>query len=102
MPNELNLNNKIEVLRVTIGDNTYDVPLATSLPYSKVKSLLGLMKKDETEQMDAFIEFFKNYIDPDVIDNLPMSALNELAKSWSETSESDGGESLGKSLASEI
>lgn len=102
MPNELNLNNKIEVLRVKISDKSYDVPLATSLPYKKVKSLMGLTKKKEEEQMDAFVEFFKDFIDPDVVDNLPMSALTELAKAWSTASETDGGESLGKSSASEV
>lgn len=101
MPNELNLNNKIEVLRVTIGDKVYDVPLATSLPYKEVKKLMEIVKKDETSQMDAFIEFFKLYIEPDVVDGLPISALNELAKSWSNESEASGGESLGKSSASE-
>lgn len=101
MPNELNLNNRIEVLKVKIGDKTYDVPLATSLPYKKVKSLMGLMKKEEGEQMDAFIEFFKEYIDPETVESLPMSALTELAKAWSSASETDGGESLGKSSASE-
>ena len=102
MPNELNLNSKTEVLRVKISDKSFDVPLATSLPYKKVKSLMGLTKKGEFEQMDAFIDFFKSYIDPDVIDNLPMSALTELAKAWSTASETEGGESLGKSSASEV
>ena len=102
MPTELNLNNKIEVLKVKISEKTYDVPLATSLPYKKVKSLMGLIKKEEGEQMDAFIEFFKGYIDPEVVDSLPMSALTELAKAWSSASETDGGESLGKSSASEV
>lgn len=102
MPNELNLNNKIEVLKVKIGETTYDVPLATSLPYKKVKSLMGLTKKEESEQMDAFVEFFKDYINPDVIDSLPMSALAELAKAWSNASETESGESLGKSSASEV
>lgn len=102
MPNELNLNNKIEVLRVTIGEKAYDVPLATSLPYKEVKKLMEIVKKDETSQMDSFVEFFKVYIDPDVIDSLPMSALGELAKAWSSESEASGGVSLGKSSASEV
>ena len=33
MPSELNLNSKTEVLRVKISDKSFDVPLATSLPY---------------------------------------------------------------------
>lgn len=102
MPKELKLNNKTEVINVTIGEKTYQVPLATSLPYKKVKTLMGLVKKDTDEQMDSFVEFFKDYIDGEVIDSLPMSSLTELAKEWSKASEEASGESLGKSSASEV
>ena len=101
MPKELNLNSITEVIKVTIGEKTYEIPLATSLPYKKVKTLMSLAKKDTDEQMDTFVEFFKDYIDGEVIDSLPMSALTELAKEWSKASEEASGESLGKSSASE-
>lgn len=45
MPKELKLNNKTEVINVTIGEKTYQVPLATSLPYKKVKTLMGRSPK---------------------------------------------------------
>lgn len=95
MPNELNLNNqKIDVLVVKIEDKEYKIPLATSLPYKEVKTLIGLHKNnDSVEAIDIFINFFKKYIDEDVIENLPMSALNELARAWSGANEEDLGES---------
>lgn len=97
MPKNLNLtNNTTEVLIVTIGDKDYKIPLATSLPYKKVKSLMGLTKLDDEAKIDAFIGFFKEYIPEKVIDELPMSALTELAKAWSGATEKDGGESLGE------
>lgn len=95
MPNELNLNNKLEVLKVTIEDKTYSIPLATSLPYKQVKKLIKLAKNEnEEEQLDSFIEFFKQYIDEEVIDNLPMTALTALAKAWTGAS---GEEEMGES-----
>lgn len=98
MPNELNLNQNIEVLVVTIGDKKYNVPLATSLPYKKAKALIKLAKKGEDEAMDAFIDFFAQYIPQDVLDELPMSALSQLAKAWSgKSNEDEDGESLGES-----
>ena len=98
MPNELNLNQNIEVLVVTIGDKKYNVPLATSLPYKKAKALIKLAKKGEEEAMDAFIEFFAQYIPQEVLDELPMSALSQLAKAWSgKSNEDEDGESLGES-----
>lgn len=95
MPNELNLNNKLEVLKVTIEDKTYSIPLATSLPYKQVKKLIKLAKNEnEEEQLDSFIEFFKQYIDEEVIDNLPMTSLTALAKAWTGAS---GEEEMGES-----
>lgn len=93
MPNELNLNTKVEVLVVTIEDKTYNIPLATSLPLKKAKGLMRLTSKSAEEQFDAFVEFFKEYIDADVVDNLPISALSELAKAWNGAN----GDSLGES-----
>lgn len=98
MPNELNLNQNIEVLVVNIGDKKYNIPLATSLSYKKAKTLIKLAKKGEDEAMDAFIEFFAQYIPQDVLDELPMSALEKLAKAWSgKSNEDEDGESLGES-----
>ena len=93
MPNELNLNTNVEVLIVTIGDKKYNIPLARSLPLKKAKGLMKLTSKSTEEQFDAFVEFFKEYIDAEVVDNLPISALTELAKAWN----SANGDELGES-----
>ena len=99
MPKELNLNNlPNEVLKVTIGEKTYTLPLANALPYSKVKKLIKISKTGDTEeQIDMFIAFFKEYIPEEVINNLPMASLTALAKAWGDTSEEDGGSDLGES-----
>ena len=44
MPKELNLKGNVEVLVVNIGDKTFKIPLATSLPYKKAKTLVKLAK----------------------------------------------------------
>lgn len=93
MPNELNLNTNVEVLVVTIEDKTYKIPLAKSLPLKKAKGLMKLTSKSTEEQFDAFVEFFKEYIDADVVDNLPISALTELAKAWNKANGDELGES---------
>ena len=98
MPKNVNLNQKTEVLVVNIEDKAYKIPLATSLPYKKVKALIKLAKKeDQFDQLDAFIEFFKEYIPEEVIENLPVSALNQLASAWSGASEKESGQELGES-----
>lgn len=96
MPKELNLDQNIEVLVVSIGDKKYKVPLAKSLPYKKAKALMKLAKTDEEEAIDTFIEFFAQYIPQEVLDELPMSSLTALAKAWTDQTE-ESGESLGES-----
>lgn len=98
MPKNINLNQKTEVLVVNIGDKSYKLPLATSLPYKKVKKLIGLANKEDVmEQLSAFIEFLKEYIPEDVIEDLPVSALNQLASAWSGASTNESGQELGES-----
>jgi len=99
MPKELNLNSlPVEVLKVTIGEQTYTLPLANALPYTKVKKLLKALKGDDTEeQIDNFIAFFKEYIPEEVIESLPMASLTALAEAWGDTSEENGGNTLGES-----
>lgn len=99
MPKELNLNNlPSEVLKVTIGDTVYTLPLANALPYSKVKKLLKITKSSDTEeQIDLFIAFFKEYIPEEVINDLPMASLTALANAWGDTSAIESGSNLGES-----
>jgi hypothetical protein len=96
MPKELNLNSRVEVLVVKIGDKAYNVPLATSLPYKKAKALIKLAKSDEESALEGFLEFFAEYIPSEVLDELPMSALTTLAKAWTGKTEEEGGQSLGE------
>lgn len=96
MPKELKLNGNVEVLVVKIGDKTFKVPLATSLPYKKAKALVKLAKGNEENALDGFIEFFAEYIPSDVLDELTMKDLTLLAKAWAGQTEKEGGQSLGE------
>ena len=95
MPNELNLSQNIEVLKVKIEDKEYSVPLASSLPYKKARELAKVVKKGDDEAMDAFLAFFGEHIPSEVLDNLPMSALTTLVKAWAGKND-DEGTSLGE------
>ena len=99
MPKELNLNTlPVEVIKVTIGEQTYTLPLANALPYSKVKKLIKISKSEDTEeQIDIFIAFFKEYIPEEVVETLTMKNLTAIAEVWGDTSEENGGSTLGES-----
>ena len=87
MPKELNLNTAKEVLVVKIFGKEYELPLASSLKVKEVKGLMALMKLEDDEKLNGFIEFFKNYIPEQVLDELPMKSLTELMNAWSESSD---------------
>ena len=96
MPKELNLNGNVEVLVVNIGDKTFKIPLATSLPYKKAKELVKLAKADEESALDGFLEFFSQYIPSDVLEELTMRELTMLAKAWTGQTKKEGGQTLGE------
>lgn len=112
MPNELNLNTKIEVLVVTIGDEKYNIPLAADLPYKKTKPLMKVAAKwknlDAEKEMDAeeldgimdvFFDFFKQYIPLEVLEELTSRNLMTLATTWigANNEGNDDGQTLGES-----
>ena len=86
MPKELNLNTDKEVLVVKIFDKEYQIPLASSLKVKEVKAIMALTKLEDDEKLNGFIDFFKNYIPEDVIEELPMSSLTQLMNAWSGSS----------------
>lgn len=86
MPKELILNTDKEVLVVKIFDKEYQIPLASSLKVKEVKAIMALTKLEDDEKLNGFIDFFKNYIPEDVIEELPMSSLTQLMNAWSGSS----------------
>lgn len=86
---KINLNDKpIEVLEIEIGDKTYKIPLGSSLPLKKVKSI-----KDE----DSVMEFLREYMPEKVVDNLTIAQLTQIFNVWSEETKKASGISLGES-----
>jgi len=79
---------QIDVLKATIGDKTYSIPLASSLPYVKLKA----MRTD-----DKVIEFFKEYIPEEVFNSLVTDEVMQLVKAWNDATEAEQGASVGES-----
>ena len=77
-----------EVLKATIGDKTYSIPLASSLPYVKLKAM---------RENDKVIEFFKEYIPEDVFNGLLTDEIMQLVKAWNDATQEATGASVGES-----
>ena len=87
---EVNIKRKkeTEVLKATIGDKTYSIPLASSLPYIKLKAM---------RENDKVIEFFKEYIPEEVFNSLLTDELMQLVKAWNDATLEATGASVGES-----
>lgn len=87
---EVNIKKKkeTEVLKATIGDKTYSIPLASSLPYVKLKAM---------RENDKVIEFFKEYIPEEVFNDLITDELMQLVKAWNDATLEATGASVGES-----
>lgn len=86
---KINLNNKpIDVLEIEIGDKIYKIPLGSSLPLKKAKTI-----KDE----ESVMEFLREYMPEKVVDNLTISQLAQIMNAWSEETKRASGISLGES-----
>ena len=77
-----------EVLKATIGDKTYSIPLASSLPYVKLKAM---------RDNDKVIEFFKEYIPEEVFNSLLTDELMQFVKAWNDATLEATGASVGES-----
>ena len=85
---EVNIKKKeTEVLKATIGDKTYSIPLASSLPYVKLKAM---------RENDKVIEFFKEYIPEEVFNSLLTDELMQLVKAWNDATLEATGASVGE------
>lgn len=79
---------QVEVLKVTIEDKTYSIPLGGSLPYKTLKKL-----KSE----DGTFEFLQEYIPEEVIDDLTSNDIAEILRAWTKATEENTGLKSGES-----
>lgn len=66
-------NNELKVLKVNIGKESYNVPLAKSLSVKEARAM---------SESDDGLGFFANYIPLDVLESLTVEDVAELAKAW--------------------
>lgn len=91
---EITLDQPKEVLQVNIGDESYSVPLAGSLPFMDA---MKLRKLDRDERMDFVIEFIQKYIPEQVFATLTADMVMQIFTAWSEASKESQGAAPGES-----
>ena len=76
---EFTLNKREEdLLKLNIGDESFNIPLATSLTLEEAMAM---------DNMDGAISFFKKYIREDVANTLSLINYRDIITAWREASE---------------
>lgn len=79
---------QIDTLEVRIGDDSYMIPLGTSMTVKEIKAL---------RSNDDVFAFFGKYIPKKVLENLTLDNLTQILKAWNDETERVSGVSLGES-----
>ncbi len=92
---EVTINEPKEMLRVNIGDEHFDIPLATSLPFQELQKFRKATAADKNEILMSFLEA---YIPEHIYKKLTGSEVTQIMKAWSDaTLDTDGGLTPGES-----
>lgn len=67
-----------DTLRLNIGEESFQIPLLTSLTPAKVATL---------DTMEASIAFFNEYLPEDIQNSLTWGDYNDIAKAWTAASQ---------------
>ena len=62
-----------DTLKLNIGENSYQIPLATGMTLDEARSV---------ETIDGAIEFFQKYIDPEVSSTLTVRNYRDILTAW--------------------
>ena len=77
-----------DVLKLSIGEESFYIPLATSLTFEEA---------EELKTRDGIVGFLRKYIRAEVADALTIGNWTEIMTTWTEASrEAAGGLSLGE------
>jgi hypothetical protein len=88
--------NRVEVLKVSIEDKSYSIPLIGSMKLKKIREL----KECKTDEQ--LVSFLSEYIPTDVLEEFTSADLNQLVTAWRDASTEAQGAKVGESSASSI
>ncbi len=91
---EITLEQPKEVLVVNIGEESYSIPLAGSLPFMDA---VKLRKLDKEERFDFIIDFIQKYIPEQIFATLTADMVAQIFNAWSEASKESQGATPGES-----
>lgn len=91
---EITLEQPKEVLKINMGDGSFSIPLAGSIPFSEFVKFREEVKNDK---LTAMINLLKTYIPEEVFNTLTADHLKAIMEAWTEASQIDTGVTPGES-----
>lgn len=90
---EVNIEQSKESICFNYKDKSFEVPLASSLPF---EALVGFRSGSNQEKYDKMIAFLKQYIPSEIYAEMTSGELMQVLKAWSKASEEDAGVTPGE------
>lgn len=85
---EITLEQPKEVLKVNIGDKSFNMPLAGSIPFCDLMRIKSAKTRDD--KIEIMVELFSKYIPEEIYKSLTSSELKQIMNAWGEASEEAG------------
>ncbi len=82
-----------EVLKVNFGEQSFSIPLGTSLPFDK---MVKLSKAQGDERLQLMYELLMENIPEDIYKSLTMGEVAQILNAWTEETQNIGGMSPGE------
>ena len=92
---EITLEQPIEVLKINVGEKSFSMPLAGSIPF--VDLMRFKTAKSQEEKIEAMMSLLQQYIPDDIYKTLSSNAISQIMTVWGEASQTDTGVTPGES-----
>lgn len=85
---EITLEQPKDVLKVNIGEKSFSMPLAGSIPFVELAKIRSARTQDE--KLEAMMTLLSKCIPDEIYNVLTSSELNQIMIAWGEASEDTG------------
>lgn len=91
---EITLEQPKEVLKVNMGDKSFSIPLAGSIPFTELEKFRAEVKIDK---LNAVMNLLSEYIPDEIFKGLTTDQIKTILEAWSEASQIETGVTPGES-----
>ncbi len=92
---EITLEQPIEVLKINIGERSFSMPLAGSIPFVELMDIKSA--KTQEEKLETMTSLLRKYIPEEVYKTLTSKEINQIMVAWGKASSEDTGITPGES-----